>query len=373
MLLLRSIVPCALAILLLPLGSNAQTADGLKPKATVVLDPLQGAWRTEELDRTKADLQRQVAMEERADPSMQFDLFRSERNAALAHGKGDMDAAAKKRLGQLGTRLDLEAPNSFEANMAHYYLEFPAASAFQALAKAEDLDPGRMESLGPLLADAARRNDTQGMAQRALALKQRGGTQPGFMRMADDLMLSVETNAVLFVAGEMDAYPIWIRQYAEGQRKDLTVVDVRLLEDLGYRQQVWKKGGASGTAPSNAKDFIAAFVTASKRPVYFSLSLGKERLAPFGANTYPTGLALKYSSRPSADMKLLEERWARFNKPTDAGPLSQNYLLPASILLMHYRAIQDEGKAAKLELELRGFARTIGASKTLYTLGVLEH
>lgn len=373
MFILRSLVPCALAILLLPFGSDAQTADGLRTKATVVLDPLQGAWKIEDLDRTKSDLQRQVAMEGQADLNMQFNLFRSERNAALVQGKGEMDAGAKQRLAALGSRMDREAPASFEANMAHYYLEFPAASAFQALAKAEDLEPGRMESLGPLLADAARRNDAQSMAQRALALKQRGGTQPGFMRMADDLLLSVETNAVLFVAGEMDAYPIWIRQYAEGQRKDLTVVDVRLLEDLGYQQQVWKKGGAAGSAPNNAKDFIAAFVTASKRPVYFSLSLGKERLAPFGANTYPTGLALKYSPKPAADMKLLEERWARFNKPTDAGPLSQNYLLPASILLKHYRAIQDEGKAAKLELELRGFARTIGASKSLYTLGVLEH
>lgn len=373
MLILRTIVPCALAFLLLPLASDAQSSDGVVSKAAVVLDPLQGAWKTEELDRTKADWQRQEALEGQADLNTQFNLFRSERNAALAHGKGEMNAAAKQRLGLIGSRMDREAAASFEANMAHYYLEFPAASAFQALAKAEDLEPGRIESLGPLLADAARRNDAQSMTQRALALKHRGGTQPGFMRMADDLLLSVETNAVLFVAGEMDAYPIWIRQFAEGQRKDLTVVDVRLLEDLGYRQQVWKKGGAAGTAPSNAKDFLAAFVTASKRPVYLSLSLGKERLAPFGANTYPTGLALKYSPKPSADMKLLEERWARFNKPTDAGPLSQNYLLPASLLLKHYRAIGDEGKAARMELELRGFARIIGASKTLYTLGVLEH
>lgn len=373
MFILRSIVPCTLAILLLPFGSDAQSMENLRTQATMVLDPLQGAWRTEELERTKADWQRMVALEDKFDLNTQFNLFRSERNAALAHGKGEMNAAAKQRLGLLGSKMDREAPASFETNMAHYYLEFPAPSAFQALAKAEQLEPGRIESLGPLLADAVRRNDLQSMAQRALALKQHGGTQPGFMRIADDLLLSVETNAVLFVAGEMDAYPIWIRQFAEARRTDLTVVDVRLLEDLGYRQQVWKNGGASGTLPGNAKDFLAAFVTTSKRPVYLSLSLGKERLAPFGANTYPTGLALKYSLKPAADMKLLEERWARFSKPTDAGPLSQNYLLPASLLLKHYRTIGDEGKAARLELELRGFARTIGASKTLYTLGILEH
>src|SRR5690606_21563943 len=122
-------------------------------------------------------------------------------------------------------------------------------------------------SLGPLLADAARRNDLRSMAERATALKAQGGTLPGFMHLADDLMLSVETNAVLFVAGEMDAYPLWIRQFAEGKRQDLTVVDIRLLEDARYRQQIWQAGRATGNAPSKPLDFLAAFVSASKRPV----------------------------------------------------------------------------------------------------------
>lgn len=373
MLILRSIIPFVLAALLLPMESAAQSSDVPRAKAAPVMDPLQGAWRTEELDRTKAAWQAELAQDDHAGAGAQFSLFRSERNAALAHGQGELNAAAKKRLGSIATELDLAAPLSFEANMAHYYLDFPSASAFQALAKADQLSPGRIESLGPLLADAARRNDASSMAERATALKAKGGTLPGFMRMADDLLLSVEANAVLFVAGEMDAYPLWIRQFADGKRKDLMVVDMRLLEDAGYRQQIWQAGRATGTAPSKPLDFLAVFVTASKRPVYLSLSLGKERLAAFEANTYPTGLALKYSPTPVADMKLLEERWAQFNKPTDAGPLSRNYLLPASILLLHYRSISDEGKAARLELELRRFATAIGATKGLYTTGVLQH
>lgn len=369
----RTLIPCALALLLLPMDGAGQAGAAPVPKASPVLDPLQGAWRTEDLDRTKTEWKSQVALNDQATLGAQFNLFRSERNAALAHGAGELDASARQRLGTLGTRLEIEAPGSYEAHMARYYLDFPSPGAFDALSKAENQFPGRMETLGPLLADAARRNDMRSMAERASALKRNGGTLPGFMRMADDILLSVEVDAVLFVAGEMDAYPLWIRQFADGQRKDVTVVDVRLLSDAGYRQQIWQQGGATGTVPKDPQRFLTAFVTASKRPVHLSLSLGKERLAPFQANTHPTGIALRYSSSPVTDMKLLEERWAKFNKPTDAGPLSQNYLLPASILLMHYRSIQDEGKAARMELELRRFATSIGASKALYTLGILEH
>jgi len=360
-------------MLLLPGSIHAQAGAPLPAEATV-REPVQGAWNADDLDRT-ADTWRAICADEgKADLQARFNLFRSERNAALAHGQGRLKASDRQRLASLSQDLERSAPMSFEANMARYYVAFPGPEAFAALEKAAQLDASRTELLGPLLADAARRNDTPALKQRAAALKSRGGIQPAFMQAADDLLLSVEPQAVLFVAGEMDAYPLWVRQHVEDQRKDLLVVDVRLLEDAAYRRAVWTTGGAKGAVPANAESFLSRFVSSNTiRPVYLALSLGAERLAPFKQSTYSTGLALKYSTSPVDNLPLLEERWRRFAKPTAAGPLSRNYLLPASILLQHYRSTGNEAKAAQMEHELRRFATAIKSTSVLYTLGILEH
>jgi hypothetical protein len=361
------------ALMLLPGSTHAQ-AGNAPPAAATVLDPIQGAWNPVELDRTVDAWKAICDNEAQSDLQARFNLFRSERNAALAHGKGNLNAGAREALSRLSMELQRTAPQSFEAHMSEFYLEFPSAEAFDALQRAAELQADRPELLGPQLADAVRRNNETYIKERANAMKARGGIASGFMQAADDLLLSVEQNAVLFVAGEMDAYPVWVRQHAEGKRKDLLVIDVRLLEDAAYRKASWAKSGAKGAVPASASEFIQRSVASgTSRSVYLSLALGADRLAPFKQQTYATGLALKYSKTPVQNLALLEERWSRFNKPLNAGPLSRNYLLPASILLQHYRSIGNEARASELEYELRRFASAIGSTSVLYTLGILQH
>ncbi|MEX1131582.1 MAG: hypothetical protein WEC15_00010 [Flavobacteriales bacterium] len=361
-------------LVLLPGTIHAQSGSASPQAASAVLDPIQGAWNADELERTTDAWRAVCADESHADLTARFNLFRSERNAALAHGKGELKAGDREALIRLSSELQRTAPQSFEAHMAEFYLGFPSAQAFDALQRAAIVAGDRPELLGPQLADAVRRNSAQGMKDRANAMKARGGIVAGFMQAADDLLLSVEPNAVLFVAGEMDAYPVWVRQYAEGKRKDLLVIDVRLLEDANYRRTSWATGGAKGAVPGSSTEFLTRFVASgTNRPVYLSLALGPERLALFSQETYAVGLALKYSKTPVENIPLLEQRWSRFSKPLTAGPLSRNYLLPASILLQHYRSTGNEAKASQMELELRRFATAIKSTSVLYTLGILEH
>lgn len=362
------------ALMLLPGGVSAQASAPPMPAAALVRDPIQGAWDTKELEHTRELWRAKCANEDHMDLNVRFNLLRSERNAALARGKGSLAAEDQHVLDRIAAELERTAPLSFEAHMAHYYTAFPKPDAFASLAAAHALEGNRSELLGPLLTDAARRFDPSALKERAVALKAQGGVRSAFLLMADDLMLSVGPGAVLFVAGDMDALPLWIRQYADGQRKDLLVVDVRLLNEPTYRKAVWNASGATGAAPSTGAGFIERLVASNgKRPIYLALSLGAERLAPFKEYSYATGLALKYSRTPVNNLPLIEERWQKFNKPTGAGPLSRNYLLPASILLTHYRSMGDEAKASKLELELRRFAEATGSIAMLYTLGILEH
>ena len=179
-------------LMLLPDSSAAQAGTASQATAATVNEPIQGAWDPLELDRTVGIWRVVCADRTKADLSARFNLFRSERNAALAHGKGTLNASDRQRLSGISKDLERTSPSSFEAHMARYYVEFPAPEAFEALGLAARSDATRPELLGPLLADAARRNDLPDLKERAAAMRSSGGILPGFMQAADDLLLSVD-------------------------------------------------------------------------------------------------------------------------------------------------------------------------------------
>ena len=353
----------------------AQVADDRPPAmAPVMNDPVQGGWQA-------ADLEKQVHQWEQlvgtADAGAQqlvlMNLFRSERNAALARNNGSITNSDQQRLQQLAQELERQAPNSFEAHMARYYLEFPDPGAFMHLARARAKDPSRAELLGPLLCNAARSGIKDELERHANAFKARGATDPALWKVADDILLSVDQGGILFTAGDMDAHPLLARQYADRKRQDVLVVDVRLLADPAYRLRIWYMAQARGPVPAYPDAFMAALPTATTRPVHYSLALGRDAVREQRAKLYLTGMAFRYSATPFDNLPLLEQRWERMHKETGGGPLSRNYLLPGSVLLQHHRSMGNEEAASMLEHQLRQMARSMGATPALYTLGVLEH
>jgi hypothetical protein len=357
---------------LLASQTRAQTDTQTAPPAAVVNDAVQGGWSVDDIQRT-ANYWEAITTEQSDNNAARFNQFRSERNASLARNSGVLPAQDKAQLDELAKDMARSAPNGFEAQLARYYLEFPAPAAYPYLEQAAATAPQRDELLGPLLVNAARKGAANELVAQARAFEARGQVKPGLWSLADDLLASVDQNGVLVVAGDMDALPVLVRQQVHQLRRDVLVIDQRLLADPGYRQRMWTLAKGSGAVPGDAEGFKQALLSRSGRPVFLSLALGREQLAKHRANTYSTGLALRYSTKPVDNIPLLASRWAAFKKPTDAGPLARNYLLPGAILLEHFRTIGDETKAAQLEYELRQFAKAIGATDLLYRTGTLQH
>lgn len=365
-------------LLLLPLLGWAQAgtekaSDDQQP-APAIAEPYQGGWSVpvddarKEAELSRKDLEAPASL----GAQQQLDQLRWDRNACLARNAGEIPAGDQRRLVELAMELNSTAPNSFEAHMANYYTQFPAPSAFEELDRAADKSAAREELIAPLLVNAARTGDAVELTARAKDMKARGRIAPPLYQVANDILASVEPGAILFAAGEMDAYPLWVEQYANGRSKDLLVVDVRLLADPAYRAQVWQRAKAGGAVTAE-KDFIGSLAMATTRPVYISLALGAEVMAPLKERLYVTGLAMRLSPTPIDNMPLLEARWDRLKKPLNAGPLSRNYLVPGSVLLTHYRSIGDEPRASRLEHELRTMAKQLGATNALLRSGVLPH
>lgn len=350
---------------------HAQAQDGARQQAAEVLDPYQGGWMSADQERN-ARLWQLTTDDAPASTGALLNEYRSARNASLARNAGDIPAGEKAQLDRMADRIATIDPNSFEAHLATFYARFPEPDAFMSLDLAKARDRERPELIAPLLVNAARTGNTTEMARWGRALKEQGGVAPGLWHMADDVLLSLEKDAVLFAAGEMDAYPLWSKQAANGARKDVLVVDQRLLGDRAYRERIWANTRANGTVPGQ-DGFIDALAGATQRPVYVSLALGPQQARAMRGRLYVTGLAARYSTSGWNNIPALMKNWQAMAKATDAGPLAKNYLLPASILLNHYRNMGDEANASRLEHELRGLAAKLGATNDLIRAGVLQH
>lgn len=363
----------ALGFLVTALGLHAQQDHSKAEQvAPVMQDPYQGGWQAKE-QTFNANLWGVLADEQPTNNEALLNQYRSERNASLARNNGNIPASDQANLDILADRISTVAPNSFEAHLAQFYSRFPTPTAFTELDLATAQGQDRMEVIGPQLINSVRSMNTIGIEKWSKALKERGNVAPGLWKLTDDMLLSVDKDAILFTAGEMDAYPAWAKQYADNVRKDLLIVDERLLVDAAYRQRIWTNAGAYGNAPEAGTAFISALGEATTRPVFLSLALGPDVAKSLREKLYVTGLAARYSNTVLDNVPILEKNWRTMKKATDAGPLSRNYLLPGSVLLMHYRALGDEEKASLLEHEIRQLADTLGATNNLIRSGVLQH
>ena len=362
-----------LALITIATCATAQTEVPVQrelDKAGLVKDAVQGGWS---VSGTYDDAKQEGYLLDSIQPVIQLEQVRSVRNDALAKRKGKLSEDDCEDLKQLAGEVNAASPNSFEGNMANYYAEFPAPAAFGWLEQAKVLEPQRQELIAPELVQAAREDQRPELVRSAKAMKQRGEVAPALYHMAEDILLSVDRNGILIAAGEMDAYPVWVEQYANDDRNDVLTIDQRLLGDAAYRARMWQRAAAEGVVPKSASEFIDGLYTATKRPVFLSLAVGQPLAAKYSAQLYVTGLAMRMSATPAGDPNLLESRWRAMHKPTDAGPLSGNYLVPGTALLNHYRAIGDEERANPLELELRNIAGRTGNTARMYTNGVFEH
>lgn len=355
----------------------AQTEKAPSPRSAPVRDAYQGAWGSSTEEREGMDRELDLTVFKIVDDvnsaSNELNRFRAERNSVLISNQGQIKSGDRARLKKKASELNTAHPGSFEGELAAYYAEFPAAAAYGHLDEAARLQPARDELLGPLLTQALRNDDRLKLTAAAKEMRLRGEVAPGLLEMAEDILLSVEPGAVLIVAGEMDGFPLLVRQFAEGRRPDVLLVDHRLLEDPSYRARIWQRAKARGAVPPDEVSFPERLLHSCDRPLYFSLALGRGWAETYADRLHITGLAMRLSESPCCDPKALEATWKAMSKTVNAGPLSRNYIIPAVVLLKHHRSQGDEERASAMEHEVRQLAQQLGITRDLQAAGILAH
>ncbi len=124
--------------------------------------------------------------------------------------------------------------------------------------------------------------------------------------VAAALLGSAPRNAVLFVAGDNDTYPLWYLQQVEGVRTDVTVVTIPLLPADWYGAEIARRSGlrwkARGLVPGAewAHQELAAHIAEAAReagrPVVASPSVSAKERSLLGAAWRLTGVVYVSSS-----------------------------------------------------------------------------
>jgi tetratricopeptide (TPR) repeat protein len=68
--------------------------------------------------------------------------------------------------------------------------------------------------------------------------QEEGGFYPAIMEYNKNIMASCEKNAILFTNGDNDTYPMWFLQFVEKYRRDITVINLSLLNVSWYIKQL---------------------------------------------------------------------------------------------------------------------------------------
>lgn len=363
----------SLLVLIMLMGLNglqAQQAMERTSTTSAPRDAYQSGWRQDQV-LSEAELWRTISMEQPGNVDAQFNWYRSERSARLSTNNGRLSAGDEQALAEIARKVEAAAPDGFEHHLTAYYQTFPAAPAFEDLARASMLAPERPELIGPQLNLAHMRGDKVGLDRWCREMETRGQPSAANLHAVTDLLASTDRNAVLFTNGDLDTHLALLRQRRQDDRRDVLIVDQRLLADAGYRQRVWSEAKAQGPVPGAGPSFAKALVQAGERPVHLAMTLDRDWLDAFAGRLNTAGTAFRVdASLPLAELDL---RWRAMHKPMGALPMSRNYLLPGAVLLQRFRAQGDEARAAQLELELRNMARRLGAESELIRAGVFQH
>jgi hypothetical protein len=248
-------------------------------------------------------------------------------------------------------------PNSFAANVIKGWNRGFSSQGYEYLMKANEIQPNH-----PLINALAAMHHEYNMDRdkRTVAVKklwQNNGISNSLLHYTYNVLMSVETDAVLFTEGENTTLPILLLQDVFGIRKDVQVLNLDLLLETSYRNRKLQDAGLELTekidgGPSvESKRLLCESLPSqnSTRKFYYSLTVGQQNISGIKDQLYVVGLASQISRERVDNISLIRENLENrflldnltvdFNGESDFASgkvLSANYLVPMLLLYEHY-------------------------------------
>jgi hypothetical protein len=309
-------------------------------------------------------------------------------------GRLAIDKDKKSALAGITEKMMKSAPNACNTYLVRLY-ETPLENADLNLAReAVKVCPGSMELLEQSVYVFEICGARDEMKTACKKLYRAGLIENCLLDFNYNLLVSSDSNALLFTNGDNDTYPLWILQKALGIREDVTVLNRALLfknrkyclDNLRARNIDLRPEELPQT--QNPTEYLAKLSVLIKNrnsslPVYFSTTVLD--LETMKNNLFNVGLASAYSTTAIDNIALLRRNFEtryrldnlyldwREDTKTDAIRMADlNYIYPLLALMRHYKTVGETGKVARYRELLAHILEKTGNHKTLPLLKEFE-
>ncbi len=200
-----------------------------------------------------------------------------------------------------------------------------------------------------------------------------GEYSPGLLQYNYNVLIGLAPNAILITNGENDTYPLWLLQHGKNVRKDIIVMNRKLLLKTDYLNALLTENEIP-PFPSEEEVifqknehrllYIIKHIILHRQStsLYFASTLSKELTAPFSSKLFNTGLAFVYSDTRINNVDIIQNNfeenfltdYLKVNFAPDpnqelVNQLNFNYVPPLILITHDYEARKLFKKAQKSE------------------------
>ncbi len=181
------------------------------------------------------------------------------------------------------------------------------------LKSAYEMSSNKLDLMDEMMGDAEIRGDVSSKKDFARKIKNSGKYSGYKYEYAKNLLNSIDQNGFLICNGEIDTYPLYVLQELQSVRKDVKVINLKLIENDAYWKRISNTYGLKGNYSSSYKQFVSNLMQSNPdKKLYLSLNNRHDVLKHHKSNLYLTGLAFRLSKVAIKNQKVLESNWNTF-------------------------------------------------------------
>jgi len=191
--------------------------------------------------------------------------------------------------------LEVYAPESFEFHFYKYVAGNYNVQLADHLTKAEQLKPNNSDvqiqraALYIILSDSINATNYLKKIEQSTRISKEA------LAYAEDIVLSAPDNGTLITHGFDDSYAAYYIQFANKQRKDLTIVSLDFLQSEAFRENLKMKGYVLPENKTIDINYLKSFCELNeKKSIAISLTTPKEYLSVVSQHIFIVGLVAEY-------------------------------------------------------------------------------
>lgn len=271
-------------------------------------------------------------------------------------------------LDSLLKEMELTNDASFEFNYLKYVNGNHDISLFSFLKKAYQLNSNDFHLYDDFIAYYEIQNNELKKKEFTEKLMSSRAIEKGVYLYNENVLRSVDRNGILITNGFDDTYPIWVLQNEKGERNDVKVLSLDLLQNKEYRIRILKEYNLidPGFGPDKEEFLLKICQLNSGKNLFLGFTLPKSILRLLSNDLKNTGLTLMYSPKKLDEDKLLINYRSKLNlaylnskqENEKVKKLNANYLV--SLIQLHKKLSHNIEEQKKIERIAIKIAQGIG-------------